>query len=229
MAQFHFVEDYEKLVDQLVAQHPMDEAMALAVGGGYEHFGEVELDILCHAGLDRGMTVLDLGCGSGRLAHAIGKSRLRVEFTGVDVVQRLLDYAATKSPKHYRFIKHHELSVPAADATVDMLSGFSIFTHLLHQETYIYLQDAFRALKPGGVVVFSFLEFAAPNHWVAFLSTVESSKANVVPHLNTFIERGVITLWAGKLGFEVVGFIGPDMPAGDTGPLGQTTAILRKP
>lgn len=36
MAQFHFVEDYERHVAALLEQHPIDEAMSLAVGGLYD-------------------------------------------------------------------------------------------------------------------------------------------------------------------------------------------------
>jgi len=73
MAQFHFVEDYEKLIAHMIATHPIDEAMALAVGGGpYEIFGQMEADILEAAGLAEGMRVVDLGCGSGRLAATQG-------------------------------------------------------------------------------------------------------------------------------------------------------------
>lgn len=36
MAQFHYVEDYERLVSELISKHPIDEAMSLAVGGGLQ-------------------------------------------------------------------------------------------------------------------------------------------------------------------------------------------------
>jgi len=50
-----------------------------------------------------------------------------------------------------------------------------------------------------------------------------------IPHLNMYIERNVIQIWADHLGFEVVQIVnGADAPRGG-GPLGQCTAILRKP
>ena len=33
-----------------------------------------------------------------------------------------------------------------------------------HIETYLYLSDFLRALKPGGTVVFSFLDFGTDHH-----------------------------------------------------------------
>src|SRR3712207_6851625 len=41
-------------------------------------------------------------------------------------------------------------------------------SHLLHEESYLYLMEAHRALRPGGRVVFSFLEFPVPEAWKVF-------------------------------------------------------------
>ena len=46
MAKFHFIEDYERHVANLIATHPIDEAMSLAVGGSYELVGGIEHDLL---------------------------------------------------------------------------------------------------------------------------------------------------------------------------------------
>ncbi len=114
MAQFHFVEDYEKHVENLLAAYSIDEAMSLAVGGDYDKIGKLELEVVKYAGLRGGMTLLDMGCGSGRLAVA-ASSKIQIDYVGVDVVQSLLDYAKSKSPTHYRFIKNHSLTIPLPD------------------------------------------------------------------------------------------------------------------
>ena len=46
MPQVHFVEDYERHVAELMASHPPDEAMSLAVGGQYDEYGRLMADIL---------------------------------------------------------------------------------------------------------------------------------------------------------------------------------------
>lgn len=226
MADFHFVEDYERLVDSLVKTHPIDEAMSIAVGGSFETTGQIELDILRHAGLRSGMSLLDMGCGSGRLAHVLGASGLDIDYVGVDIVQALLDYAATRSPAHYRYILNRTLSWPVADDSIDLACGFSLFTHLLQHETYIYLDDLRRALRAGGRVVFSFLEFAAEPHWGTFLHTVNTEIAKTPSHLNMFMERPVIELWADKLGYAVDEYIEPAQQVSSMGNLGQSVVIL---
>jgi len=226
MAQFHFVEDYEKLIAHMIATHPIDEAMALAVGGGpYEIFGQMEADILEAAGLAEGMRVVDLGCGSGRLAATLHQ-RGRFSYAGIDIIQPLLDYAKTKAPS-YEFLLHRGLSIPQPDASADIVCAFSLFTHLLQAETFIYLKESVRVLKAGGRIVFSFLEFSEPTHWAVFEHTVEVTRAAAGDHLNMFLERVTIDLWAQKLGLAVERYF----PASATWrghSLGQSVAILRK-
>ena len=84
---------------------------------------------------------------------------MEIEYTGLDVVQELLDYAKTKCPENYHFCLNHALTLPLTDQSVDYAFAFSVFTHLLHAETYLYLEEMFRCLKLGGAVVCSFLEF----------------------------------------------------------------------
>lgn len=227
MAQFHFVEDYERHVDQLIRTHPIDEAMSLAVGGDYERVGSIERDVLRYLGLKDGMTIFDLGCGSGRLASALSR-HYRLGFTGTDVVQSLLDYAKAKSDPSYEFILNRALTVPVSDGSCDFFTAFSVFTHLLHHESYAYLQEAKRVLKPEGLAVFSFLEFSEPGHWPVFDNSVEANKADQAPPLNMFIERSAIECWAGHLGFAVHMILAAtDSPWGGNA-LGQSIAVLRK-
>jgi len=224
---FHFVRDYRKLVKALIRRHPYDEAMSLAVGGNYAETGEVLADILVEAGLRDGMALLDLGCGSGRLASALSR-RLEIRYLGLDIIPELLTYARTKSPAGYVFKLNRARGLPADAGSFDTVAAFSVFTHLLHEESYLYMRDALRALRPGGTLVFSFLEFHTEVHWPVFEATVEGTLNDTQPHLNVFIERPTITLWAERLGYEPPVFTGLGDP-GAAGHLGQSVARLRKP
>jgi 2-polyprenyl-3-methyl-5-hydroxy-6-metoxy-1,4-benzoquinol methylase len=227
MAQFHFVEDYEKYVDSLIATHPIDEAMSLAVGGRFDEVGQIEVNILRYFGLRDGMGVLDLGCGSGRLANALTKSG-KFDYCGTDVVQSLLDYAAKRSASNYRFKLNPAISVPVEDQSTDFVVAFSLFTHLLHSETFLYLDDSKRVLRPRGKVIFSFLEFSEPAHWWAFEEEMNLRRTGGVGHLNCFIERSAIAIWAQRIGFEVEAIVsGADAPWGGEH-LGQAVAVLTK-
>jgi ubiquinone/menaquinone biosynthesis C-methylase UbiE len=229
MAKFHFVEDYARLVRRLKWKYPLDEAMSRAVGGGgYEHIGQIEAAIVNYAGLRDGNSLIDLGCGSGRLASALGKE-MSIDYCGTDVVKSLLEYAKKKSPKNYKFILNRALNIPLPDDSSDMATAFSVFTHLLHHESYIYLEDLRRVVRPGGIVIFSFLEFAEASHWSQFEATVNVQRSATLPHLNQFTERSQIELWAEKIGYDSVRFVdSTDSPWGAAGSLGQSVAILKK-
>jgi ubiquinone/menaquinone biosynthesis C-methylase UbiE len=68
--------------------------------------------------------------------------------------------------------------IPEKDGEADFVCFFSVLTHLLHEQGFVYLQEAKRVLKPGGKIVFSFLEFAVPDHWAVFEGTVNDIKAS---------------------------------------------------
>jgi hypothetical protein len=76
--------------------------------------------------------------------------------------------------------------------------------------------------------VFSFLEFADPDHSSVFEQTVEAQRWSAVPHLNMFIERNVVDLWCERLGFRREAFIGAAESRFDGHALGQSVAILCK-
>jgi ubiquinone/menaquinone biosynthesis C-methylase UbiE len=187
--------------------------------------------VLRYSGLRDGMSLIDFGCGSGRLASILGRQPMRIDYFGIDIDQRLIDYARTKSPAHFRFALNRALRIPAPDASADMVCAFSVFTHLHHAETYLYLEDIHRILRPGGRLVFTFLEFAQAQHWPVFAESVESERQrSFSAHLSQFIEQNAIGLWSEKLGYKPAVFVGGDAaPWGEPGPHGQSIAILERP
>jgi SAM-dependent methyltransferase len=82
-----------------------------------------------------------------------------------------------------------------------MVCFFSVFTHLRHEETYLYLQEARRVLTPSGKIIFSFLEFPNPHHWNVFEHNL-TQVAGMEP-LNQFISIDAIKIWALHLGLRV--------------------------
>jgi ubiquinone/menaquinone biosynthesis C-methylase UbiE len=227
VAEFHFVEDYQRLVNRLIAEHPIDEAMSMAVGGGYETIGQIEAAAVSHFGLREGMSLIDLGCGSGRLATAVSRIT-QIDYLGIDVVQELLDYAKTKSPAAYRFVLNRALHIPAPDDSADYVAAFSVFTHLLQPEIFLYIEDIKRVLRTGGSLIFSFLELAGGTHWDTFSRTVDGYRNSTANHLNTFIERNQINVWGSRLGYSDLRFVdGTSAPWGGKS-LGQSIAVMKK-
>jgi SAM-dependent methyltransferase len=200
---FHFVEDYRALVRDLLARYPRDEAMARAVGGSYDAVGEVEKQMLVAYGLKPSDTIVDIGCGSGRLAKALASYLSTGRYLGTDVVPELLNYAFEVAPEHTGLELVDDISIPFPDACADFACFFSVFTHLLPEECYCYLLEAKRVVKPGGRIVFSFLDYA--RNWTVFeqvVGVIQAGGQNV--HLHTFIGVDAIEAWASHLGLRVL-------------------------
>lgn len=200
---FHFVEDYRELVRSLIAQYPLPEAMSRAVGGDFEALGEIEKQVLVRYGLKPGHTLVDVGCGSGRLAKRLVSYLTSGRVLATDVVQELLDYARIGCPPDWEFRLVDDVRIPFGNNEADVAAFFSVFTHLLHDECYCYLVEARRVVKPGGLIVFSFLEFE--QNWQIFKGdwqALQEGRPRV--HLNSFIGRDAIDVWARHLGMAIV-------------------------
>lgn len=171
----HYVRDYRRWVSGLLdGRCDRDAAMARAVGGGdYQAIGEAERNVLVALGLRAGDSVIDVGCGSGRLATALDRSGPAVRYLGTDVVAELASYARTRcaSRTSWRFAVVNGLTIPEQEGTADFIVFFSVFTHLVHDERLAYLKDAKRVLKGDGRIVVSYLDPAsiAPSYLVRFL------------------------------------------------------------
>jgi ubiquinone/menaquinone biosynthesis C-methylase UbiE len=222
---FHFIKRYRKYIKTLINLYPLDEAMSMAVGDGYYEVGQIEKNILLYYGLKPNMSILDYGCGSGRLAHAL-PSEYDLNYLGIDIVEELLDYAKSKTPSNYRFLLNDKLSVPVESESLDLICAFSVFTHLLHEESFIYLEDMKRALKPGGKLIFSFIEFKL--HWPVFWGTVNAQRNNTKAVLNIFIEKSTVKIWAEKLGFEILEIVSGHEKKYNGKALGQSLAVFIK-
>lgn len=208
---------------------PHDEAMELAIGGSFELIGPIEVALLRHYGLPRDGYLIDVGCGSGRLAKPLS-AWLNGSYLGIDLVPALVAHARKISARpDWRFQVIDHIGIPEADGQADMVCFFSVLTHLTDIQSYWYMEEARRVLKPGGRVVFSFLEFREPAHLKVFLDTLAQAKRKVEMPMNTFLDRETIGYWAAALGMEVVDIRDGAEAVVAEGNLGQSTCVLRKP
>lgn len=200
--QSHSVRDYRALVNAKLKSLPNDPALALAQAIGaptmadFMAIGDGHVAVLRHHGLTDGMTVYDLGCGCGRTAQALQRAGWQGDYTGADVVQELIDELACQCPG-YDVLLNMTPRIVAPDASLDIVFHWSVFTHLYPGESYLYTVDAFRALKPGGKMIFSFLELEEAEHdrvWNANLDHLRTGHA--AEHLDAFLHRDWIRRFA---------------------------------
>jgi len=232
--QSHSIRDYRKLTRKKLREMPHDRSLALAQAIGalsMETFvsqGDGHVAVLRHHGLADGMSVYDLGCGCGRTAQALRRSGWQGHYIGADVVPELIQELALQCPG-YKVELNMTPTIVAPDASLDLVFHWSVFTHLYPSEAYLYTADAFRALKPGGKMIFSFLELEDPAHdriWESSLRHLR--KGHVAEQLDAFLHRDWIRRFARDAGFAEPQFTdGSDEK--DHPPFWQALAILEKP
>ena len=242
-SQFRYLLTPEQVITTLLRVHPEAEAMEIAVGGDFERIGVLEHALLREAGLGPESSVVDVGCGAGRLAVQLARHP-GLSYLGTDVVASVLEHARQRAGRpDFRFIHVDRLVIPAPDASVDIVCFFSVLTHLLHEESFLYLEEAFRVLKPGGKVVFSFFEHATAVGEMVFAANLDWVRKRIVAsQLNVFLHRSDIALWASRIGFYVSllrdgqtgSVIVSDLEASrvvPSGPhaFGQSICVLQKP
>ena len=166
----------------------------------------------------------------------------KIQYLGCDVNRTYLRYAQELVKREdWVFSETTGSTIPFPDGIADFVCFFSVFTHILHEDSYRYLREAHRVAKPGGFTVFSFLEFRMPSHWNIFERSVASGSFGQLE--NQFIDRDAIRCWASHSGFDVIEICDGDKPhfkipevviwdggqrMEGRGNLGQSVAILRK-
>ena len=200
-AKTDFVKTHRKQVDVLKEFYPLDQAVKIAIGGEFETIGPLLRELLIYHGLQKDHYVIDVGCGAGRLAKPLSQYP-ELKYLGIDVVPDLLNYARNLAQRpDWRFEPASGLTIPEQDQQANMVCFFSVFTHLLHEESFVYLREAKRVLKPGGKVIVSFLDFNIDTHWTIFQNDVKDIGS--AKPLNIFMSPDILRTWAKHLDLEV--------------------------
>jgi SAM-dependent methyltransferase len=121
-------------------------------------------------------SVLDFGCGCGRLARQMIQQRPQpARYLGIDRHKGMIEWCREHLRPHapgFDFAHHdvlHDLlnphghpghlPFPAKDRDVTLFIGWSVFTHLLEPDAEFYITDMARVLGDDGVAVTTWFLF----------------------------------------------------------------------
>jgi SAM-dependent methyltransferase len=106
--------------------------------------------------LEAGRRVLDVGCSSGRVLRHLHTSDPELELFGVDIARVHVEWARQHLPSAITVAQTTVLpQLPFEDASVDVVYGLSLFTHVADFEEALLLEVR-RILRPDGFALFTF-------------------------------------------------------------------------
>lgn len=123
----------------------------------------------------RGQTMLEIGCGVGRMTHRFAE-RFETVYA-LDISQRMIDRARARwgHLRNVRFLKGTGQDLAGVeDASVPFVFSFLVLQHLTDEEiVFRYIRECARVLRPAGVAFLQFgtapvgpvREFGMPALW----------------------------------------------------------------
>lgn len=151
--------------------------------------------------------ILDIGCGFGEFA--LGFSDVVID-VGLDIVKKDLD-VAEKCGKYKKVVLGDARKMPFKDGTFSSVFSISTFEHITHPQKVI--QEAFRVLKRGGILVTT-IETEAVDASTFYRGTLEKmglrsvskfllKKYNYLFHRNVIVNKKVWLKYIKEAGFTI--------------------------
>ena len=97
-------------------------------------------------------SVLDWGCGCGRLTRHLGRYTTAA-IDGVDIDPYNVKWCSENLPGPAFTLVDPWKPLPFDDACFDFVIGHSVFTHLTEKAQFFWLDELARVLKPGGAAL----------------------------------------------------------------------------
>jgi len=162
-------------------------------------------DIVAETALSAADTVLDIGCGAGRVGvHLAPRCR---RWIGADVSREMLGHtrAALGSTGHVELVHLTGDGLPASlDGIVDVVYCTTVFMHLEAWDRYRYVKDAFRALKPGGRLYVDSFSLLSEEGWAIFEQVTRLRPRDRPPYASRPSTPQELETLVRKAGFEAV-------------------------
>lgn len=115
--------------------------------------------------LPKGANILDVGCGTGHLAHWMQQQGFTV--TGVEPSEEMLKYAKSNFPQ-IEFIKSLSSNIPLGANSFDLIISFEVLRYLNREENVKTYNEYYRLLKPGGKMFVTHVNRYASDFYYVF-------------------------------------------------------------
>jgi SAM-dependent methyltransferase len=144
----------------------------------FDQTGKLVLEQLISLGFKQNSKILDLGCGTGRLAtQLLPYLGEQGEYYGCDISPEVIEFCRKRySRSNFHFLTNQMKKIPLSlGANFDFIWCYSVFTHIFPDEMVCLLQECKRLIRPQGLLLASYY---IAGREPAFLKRVKSFYGN---------------------------------------------------
>jgi len=177
----------------------------------YERSGIETANAIAHlTGLSPSDSVLEIGCGTGRIGlHLAPRCAL---WTGADVSSNMLRHAAAALSRfpnvRFQQLNGYDLQgIP--DASFDVVYSSSVFMHLDEWDRYRYVTEMYRVLRPGGRCYYDNFNLLGDSGWEFFLANARLDPLDRPANISKSSTPQELECYARRAGFTDI-FVGPN-------------------
>jgi SAM-dependent methyltransferase len=167
--------DYKNAWNRAAREDARDAILTGSTPESFEAPGKGDADTVRRYLPERGAVVLNIGCGVGRVEKYLAAHVAEMHAVDVsgEMIARARERLAGLPNVALREIGNDEFLRGFEDGRFDLVFSFLVLQHLSKEDAFLYLRDAFRVLKPGGVLFVQFPNLLSPEYTRAFAEGAE--------------------------------------------------------
>lgn len=125
------------------------------------------------------VSLLEIGCGNGRIYRQLRGLGFLGEYIGIEVAEHIIEKNKMRNSEG-QWIRADAYNIPMKDGFIDMCFSYFVIEHLVYPERC--LKEMLRVLKPGGKLVLVFPDFIISGRFASQelgLSALESASVKL--------------------------------------------------
>ncbi|HZD74545.1 MAG TPA: methyltransferase domain-containing protein [Actinomycetota bacterium] len=156
------------------------------------------------AALPNRATVLEIGCGTGRVMQHVAAICERLH--GIDISQGMVEHGRKRlahlTNVSFEVGNGYDLA-PFEDSSIDLVYSLYAFQHMPKTTAYNYFVESARVLRPEGLLRFQVPNILRDDHFLAFHHFTQPWFVEHPYPMNYYTPSEVVSL-LGRAGFKVV-------------------------
>ena len=163
--------------------------------------------IISKTKITRKDTVLEIGCGVGRLGYPI--SDFCRQWIGCDISSNMIAFAKErmKEKSNVRFVELSGNDLQSIEnGSVDVVYCSVVFMHLEEWDRYNYVKEAYRVLKKGGRIYIDNFNLDSDMGWDIFLAHHAFPLEKREPHISKSSNKVEFKVFLKRSGFSKLKF-----------------------